>query len=114
LRAALALGVVNVVGVPPTVATGERPILEEAAEITSTDRRQAYGHPSDNFSRIADVWNVVLADKLVEDAVLDAVDIGRCMIGLKLARESFAHRRDNLVDIAGYARTLAIVEGDEE
>ncbi|MCG3181412.1 MAG: hypothetical protein BIFFINMI_03805 [Phycisphaerae bacterium] len=114
LRAALALGVVSAVGVPPAAGTGERPILAEAAEITSTDRRQAYGHPTDNFGRIADIWNVVLAGKLVDDAVLDAADVGRCMVGLKLARESFAHRRDNLVDIAGYARTLAIVEGDEE
>ncbi|MCG3178618.1 MAG: hypothetical protein BIFFINMI_00946 [Phycisphaerae bacterium] len=114
LRAALDYGIVTMVGVPPSGEPAGRPILDEAAEITSADRRQAYGHPLDNFSRIAATWDMVLGPKLRDDALISPQDVAKCMIGLKLARESFAHRRDNLVDIAGYARTLAIVEGDEE
>lgn len=114
LRAALDYGIAKMVGVPRADDTGERPILDEAAEITSVDRRKAYGHPRDNFGRIADVWSVVLRDRLADGELITTQDVAKCMIGLKLARETFAHRRDNLVDIAGYARTLAIVEGDEQ
>jgi hypothetical protein len=35
------------------------------------------------------------------------------MIAVKLARQAHRHRRDNLVDIAGYARTAAMVAGEE-
>ena len=35
------------------------------------------------------------------------------MIAVKLARQTHQHKRDNLVDIAGYARTAAMVAGDE-
>ena len=114
LRAALDLGIVTMVGVPPMDDVAGRPILDEAAEITAIDRRKAYGHPLDNFCRIATVWEMVLKAKLQDGALITAQDVAKCMIGLKLAREAFSHRRDNLVDIAGYARTLAIVEGDEE
>jgi len=111
LRAATNFGVVK--AVTRADDAGKRPILDEAAEITSTDRREAYGHPVENFRRIAEAWEVVLGDKLQDGAMITAQDVAKCMIGLKLARETFTHRRDNLVDIAGYARTLAIIEGDE-
>lgn len=113
LRAALQYRIVPAVGVPPEEVVEQRFILDEAAELTSADRRDAYGHPTVNFLRIASVWQMVLGGKLADGAILSPRDVGMCMIGLKLARESFAHRRDNLVDIAGYARTLAVVEGDE-
>ena len=32
---------------------------------------------------------------------------------IKLARETHSHKRDNLVDIAGYSRTAAMVAGEE-
>jgi hypothetical protein len=41
------------------------------------------------------------------------MDIPLCMVAIKLARQSHHHKRDNLVDIAGYARTAAIVAGEE-
>ena len=113
LSAALEYRIVPAVGVPPQDVPDERPILEEAAEITSVERRQAYGHPVDNFRRIAATWAMVFEDKLREGESVTAQDVAMCMIGLKLARERHAHKRDNLVDIAGYARTLAVVEGDE-
>jgi len=86
-------------------------VLAEAAHVTSGARQNDYGHPRDDFARTAAMWNGVLAAKL--RAPITAMDIPLCMIAVKLAREAHRHKRDNLVDIAGYARTAAMIAGDE-
>jgi len=86
-------------------------VLTEAAEVTSGERQKDYGHPRDDFARTAVMWNGLLAAKL--RAAISAMDVPLCMIAVKLAREAHRHKRDNLVDIAGYARTGAMVAGDE-
>jgi len=93
---------------PPTV-----PVLEEAAELTSGQRNADYGHPREDFARTAQMWNGVLAEKLREGEQIDAMDVPLCMIAVKLARQAHRHKRDNLVDIAGYARTAAMIAGEE-
>jgi len=86
-------------------------ILDEAKRLTSGDRQNDYDHPAKNFARVAKMWNGVLADKL--NAKIEPRDIPLCMICIKLARQARKHKRDNLVDIAGYARTVALLEGEE-
>jgi len=86
-------------------------VLAEASHVTSGARQNDYGHPRDDFARTAAMWNGVLAAKL--RAPITAMDIPLCMIAVKLAREAHRHKRDNLVDIAGYARTAAMIAGDE-
>lgn len=88
-------------------------ILEEAKRITEGVRRAEYGAPSDDFARAAYMWTGILARKLRDGASITAMDIPLCMIAIKLARQSHFHKRDNLVDIAGYARTAAMVAGEE-
>lgn len=88
-------------------------ILDEAKRITGGERNADYGHPRDDFARAAHIWTGILRDRLAPGASIKAEDIALCMIGVKLAREAHKHKRDNLVDIAGYARTLAMVRGDE-
>ena len=88
-------------------------VLAEALRITSTERHDDYGHPADDFARTADMWTGILAGKLSDGVCISAMDVPLCMIAVKLARQSHCHRRDNLVDIAGYARTAAMVAGDE-
>ena len=88
-------------------------VLDEAKRITGGERRQDYGHPADDFAHTAMMWNGILAGKLREGAAITAMDIPLCMIAIKLARQSHRYKRDNLVDIAGYARTAAMVAGDE-
>jgi len=89
------------------------PVLDEAKRITASGRQEDYGHPSEDFARTARMWNGILAGKLREGAEVSAMDIPLCMIAVKLARQAHRHKRDNLVDIAGYARTAAMIAGDE-
>lgn len=59
------------------------------------------------------MWTGILAHKLRDGQAITAMDIPLCMVAIKLARQSHHHKRDNLVDIAGYARTAAMVAGEE-
>ena len=88
-------------------------ILLEAHRITGGTRRDDYGHPSDDFAKTARMWTGILASKLRDGAEITAMDVPMCMIALKIARQTHHHKRDNLVDIAGYARTAAMVAGEE-
>lgn len=74
-------------------------ILEEAAEAVD-GRSHAYGTPQENWTRTAALWSAVLGVPVTaQQAVL-------CMVAVKLAREAHAPKRDNRVDIAGYAHVL--------
>ncbi len=99
--------------VPAGTAPAAESVLDEAKRITGGERHQDYGHPSDDFARTATLWNGILAAKLRDGAVVTPMDVPLCMIAVKLARQSNRHKRDNLVDIAGYARTAAMVAGEE-
>jgi hypothetical protein len=96
---------------PPSAQTES--ILDEAKRITEGTRRAEYGAPADDFARAAQMWTGILARKLRDGQHVTAMDIPLCMVAVKLARESHYHKRDNLVDIAGYARTAAMVAGEE-
>ena len=75
-------------------------ILLEANKLVNGDRAKAYGHPSKNFKDIARLWSVILNCNVTPEQV------GLCMIQVKISREINIHKRDNLVDIAGYAETI--------
>ena len=97
----------------PVEPPHEESILDEARRVTEGMRRVEYGEPLDDFGRVAHMWTGILARKLREGQTITAMDIPLCMIAIKLARQSHHHKRDNLVDIAGYARTAAMVAGEE-
>jgi hypothetical protein len=77
-------------------------ILQEADRLTSDDRRKEYGSPREFYKKTAAMWSVIL------DTPVAPEQVGLCMIAFKMVREMHAHKRDSLVDIAGYARTLEI------
>jgi hypothetical protein len=59
------------------------------------------------------MWTGIFAGRLREGEAVTPMDIPLCMIAVKLARQVHRHKHDNLVDIAGYARTASMVAGDE-
>jgi hypothetical protein len=72
-------------------------ILEEAQFLTRGNRNSDYGHPLDDYIRTAKIWSAILGIEITaEQAML-------CMIGVKLSRQCHRPKRDNLVDICGYA-----------
>lgn len=83
-------------------------ILEEAHRLTSVDRPQAYSHPYDNFKETGDLMTALGFSFKGGPVTPEAV--GMMMILVKLSREAYAHKRDNLTDLAGYARCLEKVQ----
>lgn len=83
-------------------------ILTEADGLVSGARREAYGHPFDNFTAIAKMFTVLLEPAFKRGSVT-AEEAAMCMLAVKLCREINAPKRDNRVDMAGYAKVLDLV-----
>lgn len=79
-------------------------VLAEAQGLVHGERNKAYGHPLHDYSRTAGMVNAMLAHKLKEP--LTAEDLGMVMCCVKLSRQQNAPKRDNLVDLAGYAECV--------
>lgn len=80
-------------------------ILEEAGRLVHGDRGDDYGHPADDFERVGKIWGAILGIDPVPARL-----VALCLVGLKLSRQSNKPKRDNLVDIAGYAETASMIE----
>lgn len=78
-------------------------ILNEAARIVDGARNQDYGTPAANHGRTAELWSVYLGLEISPRQV--------CMMNIlqKISRDAFRAKRDNLVDIAGYARNAEML-----
>lgn len=84
--------------------TGEHySILTEAESLVHGDRNRDYGHPLDDFTKTAKMWEVIIG------APITAEQVGLCMIALKISRQLNRPKRDNMVDTAGYAETVQMV-----
>jgi hypothetical protein len=84
-------------------------ILTEAENIIHGKRQESYGDPERNYERIARFWSVYLEKEIT------AVDVCQMMILLKQARLiSTPTHRDSIVDIAGYAALIEIINGSEK
>jgi hypothetical protein len=81
-------------------------ILDEAARLTEGDRQRDYDHPLPNHQRVARLWNAYLDCRKEPGGRISPEDVATMMILLKIARNVFTPKRDNLVDICGYARCL--------
>jgi hypothetical protein len=75
----------------------------EAKDIVLGARRYTYGHPADNFDFIAGLWQATIGHKLKDGESVDLRDVAMMMLQVKVAREYNAPKRDNIVDIIGYA-----------
>lgn len=84
----------------------EQSILSEAEEIVNGSRHSDYGDAKESFSRIATIASVMTGKELSPD------DCCAVMMAVKLVRESFNHKRDNLVDLCGYAELMNRLKGE--
>lgn len=87
-------------------STNEPPaetVLEEANRLIHGARQADYGHPIDDFTKTAGMWSAAFGWDVEPE------DIPMAMIMVKISREQNRPKRDNAVDIAGYAGTLAMV-----
>lgn len=82
-------------------------ILEEAQKAVYGDRQEDYGSVTENFDTIAQLWSIVLKTKVT------AEQVGICMVQVKVARQMFKKKRDNLIDGAGYFATLQKMEDEK-
>lgn len=72
-------------------------VLAEAASIITGNREESYGKPEDSFSEIAQLWTWYVGKPIYPG------DVAKMMILLKIVRSGHTEKRDNYVDIAGYA-----------
>lgn len=79
-------------------------ILEEAIKITSEDRRADYGDARTAVQNTCDIWSVIL------DKTIEPWQFCLMMVALKMTRQIASRKRDNLVDIAGYARVGEMID----
>lgn len=79
-------------------------ILEEAQNLIDNVKVADYDTVDVSHKRIAVLWSEVLGRTITER------EVAMCMIMLKLSREIANHKRDNLVDIAGYAYCIEKLE----
>lgn len=80
-------------------------ILKEADRLINGDRQTQYSHPTDDYKKTVGAFNAITGHKLtVKEGML-------FMVCVKLSREAFKHKRDNLVDACGY---LGCIEKHED
>lgn len=87
-------------------------ILKEAHSLVYGPREADYSHPKDDYARVAGMFNALFADKLKTDFA--PADCALFMIVIKLARQAHRSKRDNLVDLAGYAEVVARIVGEDK
>jgi hypothetical protein len=83
-------------------------ILQEAEKAVYGDRQADYGTVTENFGTIAKLWSAVLKTEVTPEQV------GLCMVQVKVARQMYKPKRDNLVDGAGYFATLEKMEDEKK
>lgn len=93
-------------------------ILEEAQRLVHGDRGAYYGHPIDDYKCTGRMWSAII-ERWLHDTNVIPVDTHipdmdpriavLMMSALKLSREAHKHKRDNLVDLAGYGECASMI-----
>lgn len=77
-------------------------ILERANKIInerSEEKERMYGPMFKCMERAASIYNCM---QLSEETYISAEDMYKAMIAMKLAREAYHHKEDNLLDAVAY------------
>lgn len=81
-------------------------ILAEADLLIVGDRRNDYGPVEESFEWVASMWSTWLGMPISPE------DVAVMMALLKICREKNRHKRDNLVDAAGYIGLASHLQKD--
>lgn len=87
----------------------KKSILEKAHEIVnerSEEKERQYGPFSEGMKRAAMIFNGMTGMDLT------GREIFKALIALKLSRESFSHKTDNLIDCVAYIQALENYENE--
>lgn len=82
--------------------------LQEAMDLVHGERATDYGNMSDSFNRIGLFWSAYLGVKV------DALDVAKMMILLKVSRAKHNNHRDSYVDIIGYVECASRLLKDKD
>ena len=88
-------------------------VLQEAITTINGERQDVYGAPENSFKLIGEYWSTYLRNRKSSFNVVDAVDVAVMMTLFKIAREANQHKRDNIVDAAGYLGIYADMQEAE-
>ena len=80
-------------------------ILDEARRLTSQERQSVYGHPADDFNKVAEMTQPILKSD-IDPRLKHALYMIQVKVSRLLATPDHI---DSIIDIAGYANTYAIV-----
>lgn len=88
---------------PRVTPDAKKSVCQEDHGIVHGARRQDYGTPAENHERTARLWSAYLGVPITARQV--------CLLNAlqKVSRDAHAPKRDNLVDIAGYAENADLV-----
>jgi hypothetical protein len=78
-------------------------ILSEANKIInerSEEKERMYGPFQEGMERAADIFNGMTGLKIT------AIEMYKALIALKLSRESYNHKEDNLLDAVAYMASM--------
>jgi hypothetical protein len=87
-------------------------ILQEAQRLTTQDRQDSYGHPLDDYTRTAGMFNEAFAHKLKEKFTPQEMMLA--MVLVKLSREIHQPKRDNRTDTCGYMNCIEMSYEEQE
>jgi hypothetical protein len=92
--------------------TGKRQsVLDEAASLVDGPRAADYGHPSVIYAPVGRIWAAQIEGYFgIKLPDLPPTLVCQMLAGMKLGRYAVKTKRDSLVDLAGYARTVEMCE----
>lgn len=80
-------------------------ILKKADEIVnqrSEEKEREYGPFAESMTKAANIYNAISP----EDEQITVAGMYRAMVALKLSREAYKHKEDNLLDAVAYLGAL--------
>ena len=89
-------------------------ILQQADELIHGDRQKDYGHPLDNHKTTAELWSAYLKKVTGKEIDLSPEDVCVLNILQKVSRGGHRITRDTIIDIAGYAGNMEMIQNERK